>query len=136
MFLLVLLWILILVLVIQLILYVPTTPVDILISNNDKGDAMTEVGQTLTDNVLIPKNTRKLEIVVYNDNPSNIITCKILQGGTAISRGGLSSVKGFSIILVDIQKKYDHNSNVTISLEESDKTLRNITIKSVKAWVG
>lgn len=136
MLLLALLWILILVLLVQLILYEPLTPVDVLYSNNEKGAAMTVAGQRLTQTVLLPKNTRKLEIIFYNDNPSSIIACRILQGNTAIGRGGKSSVQGFSSIIVDIQRSYTPTTNVTISLEETNKTLRNITLKSVKAWVA
>lgn len=131
-----LLWILIIILIVELILYEPLKPIDLFISDDEKGDDMNDVGNSLTKNLLIPRNAKILEITIYNDNQRNTIISKILQNTNLIGEKGIIAPKGFSNILIRIRRSFIATSQCTISLEESNKDLSNIKLKSVKAWTN
>jgi hypothetical protein len=135
MFIFYLLWLLILIILFQLILYRPLTPLDIFYDNNEKGTAMTEVGNKLTSTVLIPKDTEKLEILIYNEN-SSAITCRVLQGEKLLGKKGLICKEGFSTFIVNVRRDFVFSTQCIISLEKSNEKLTDVNLKSVKAWVG
>ena len=136
----VLLWILLLIILIELIVYRPLVPIELLFfigdANGDTGTQMSQTGDTLTRDLTLPKNTRTLEIVIYNNNTRDLITCDILQGNKLIGRQGLISKQGYSRILVDIQRSFDHLSPCTISLGSENTLSRNdILLKLSTAWM-
>lgn len=136
MLILLILWILIILLFVQLILYQPLKPVDLLTENTDTGATMVQTGQTLTKSLTLPKTTKKLEIVVYSDKPAKLLLCRVLENTRVIGNQRFITKKGFSRVVVDIKRGFDPSIKCTISLEESNKTLSNVNLKSVKAWIS
>jgi hypothetical protein len=137
MFVLLLLWILIVLILVQIALYDPLKPVDVFTNDNDTGQAMTPTADgRLTRTVLIPKDTKILEIVIYNNNTSNAIVSKVLQGNKALGKKGFIAKGGFSLFYIRIKHKFNASNQCIISLEDLGGTLNNVNIKSVKAWVS
>ena len=134
-------WFLIFILIVHIVLYEPLKPIDIFFSddNDGKGANMTVESAKLIKTIRIPKNTRKLEVVIYNTTASNVLMCTVLQGGTAIGKKGVIAKEGFSSLMIDIQRGFDATAECVLSIENTDGTtlpVQAIKLKSIKAWVA